>query len=111
MSCTLSNGGEMTLCWTEDQVRLAYDTQARTPAEVTVPLGDVTGLTASDWASSTLRAGGVSYEVYLAGGVGGLNVIADAGGSTAYTCDPGSTTGALAALNEAAIHAVSSKEN
>jgi len=111
VSCTLSNSGGMTLCWTEGQARLAYDTQAGNPAQVTVPLGDVTGLTASDWASSTLRADGASYEVYLAGGVGGMNVIADAGGSTAYTCDPGTTTGALAALNAAAIHAVSSKEN
>lgn len=111
VSCTLTNGGKMTLCWTEDQARLAYDTQAGTPVEVSVPLGDVTGLTASDWASSTLRAGGASYEVYLANGVGGMNVIAGAGGSAAYTCDPGTATGSLAALNEAAIHAISSKEN
>ena len=101
----------MTLCWTEGQARLAYDEQAGTPTEITVPLGDVTGLTASDWASSTLRSGGASYEVYLAEGVGGMNVVADAGGSTAYTCDPGTATGSLAALNEAAIYAVSSKEN
>lgn len=52
-------------------------------------MGDVTGQTASDWASSTLRGPGSNSEVYLSGQAGG----------------------SLAALNAAAIYAPTSKEN
>ncbi|CUH53058.1 hypothetical protein SAMN04488037_103309 [Shimia marina] len=111
LSCTLSNGGQLALCWTPQQARLAYDKAPGGPAEVVVPLGDVTGLTSSDWASSTLISVGGSYEVYLSGQIAGLNLIWDGGGSTSYTCATGSVNGSLAELNEAAIYAPSSKED
>lgn len=111
LSCTLSNGGQLALCWTPQQARLAYDKAPGRLAEVGVPLGDVTGLTSSDWASSTLISVGASYEVYLSGQIAGLNLIRDGGSPTSYTCATGTVTGSLANLNEAAIYAPSSKED
>jgi len=111
MSCALTGGGHLSLCWTPQQARLAYDKKPGLPAEVSVPLGDVTGLTASDWASSTLHGPGSSYEVYLSGQAGGMNQIQDSGGSTSFTCTFGTANGSLAALNDAAIYAPTSKEN
>ena len=111
LSCALSGGGHLSLCWTPQQARLTYDKEPGLPAEVSVPLGDVTGLAASDWASSTLRGHGSSYEVYLSGQAGGMNRIQDGGGSSSFACAFGTVTGSIAALNDAAIHAPSSKEN
>lgn len=111
LSCALSNGGKLSLCWTPQQARLAYDKEPGVPAEVSVPLGDVTGLTSSDWASSTLISVGGSYEVYLSGQVAGLNLIRDGGSPTSYSCATGTVNGSPADLNAAAIYAPSSKED
>ncbi|NIZ13392.1 hypothetical protein [Phaeobacter sp. HF9A] len=111
LSCALPSGGLLELCWTPQEARLAYDKEPGLPAEVSVPLGDVTGLTASDWASSTLRGIGASYEVYLSGGVAGMNLIRDDGGTTSYACASGTANGSLAALNDAALYAPTTKEN
>ncbi|MDE4205518.1 hypothetical protein PXK30_22405 [Phaeobacter gallaeciensis] len=110
LSCALSGGGHLSLCWTPQQARLTYDKKPDLPAEVRVPLGDVTGLTASDSASSTLRGPGASYEVYVSGQVGGMNQIQDGGGSSSFACTFGTVSGSLAALNDAAIYAPTSKE-
>lgn len=111
LSCTLSNGGQLALCWPPQQARLAYDKEPEVPAEVGVPLGDVTRLTSSDWASSTLISVGESYEVYLSGQMAGLNLIRDGGGPTSYACATGTVNGSLADLNGAAIYAPNSKED
>lgn len=111
LSCALSGGGHLSLCWSPQQARLTYDKKPGLPAEISVPLGDVTGLTAPDWASSTLRGQGASYEVYLSGQAGGMNQIQDGGSTSSFTCTFGTVNGSLAALNDAAIYAPTSKEN
>lgn len=111
LSCALPSGGRLELCWTPQDARLAFEKEPGLAAEVSVPLGDVTGLTASDWASSTLRGVGASYEVYVSGQIAGVNLIRDGGGTSSYTCATGTVNGSLAALNDAALYAPASKEN
>jgi len=111
LSCALPSGGRLELCWTPQDARLAFEKEPGFAAEVSVPLGDVTGLTARDWASSTLRGVGASYEVYASGQVAGMNLIRDGGGTSSYTCATGTVNGSLAALNDAALYAPASKEN
>jgi len=111
LSCALPSGGRLELCWTPQDARLAFEKEPGLPAEVSVPLGDVTGLTANDWASSTLRGVGASYEVYVSGQIAGMNLIRDGGGASSYTCATGTVNGSLAELNEAALYAPASKEN
>ncbi len=74
-------------------------------------IGDGTGQTANDWASSTLRGPGSNSEVHLCGQAGGTNQIGDDGGSSSFTCTTGTANGSLAALNDAEIYAPTSKEN
>ena len=111
LSCALPSGGRLELCWTPQDARLAFEKEPGFAAEVSVPLGDVTGLTARDWASSSLHGVGSSYEVYVSGQIAGMNQIRDGGGTSSYTCATGTVNGSLAELNEAALYAPASKEN